>query len=278
MITPHTVTEPMRPVQRGPPKFATVVSQISTITEMHVAIGVGRHGGEERGEIADGGDRRSPRFRSRARGSRGRTPGRSRTCRAPPRRSATCRRSASRSRRPARSRRRSPWSRPPSRPTTSSEIAPSLAMFVGSMMMPEPIMLTATITVSCIRLIFFASAMAAPYSFDHVGEELDPTVHALLEHALHLVVEAGEAVEGLLEGEEVVEHGLRAVVPALARAPRRRCRAGRSVRASRRSRPFTFAQRHVLDLVRTSARYASCATIACSGKLDAAEAAAAVAP
>jgi len=29
MITPHTVTTPMRPVMRGPPKLATVVSQIS---------------------------------------------------------------------------------------------------------------------------------------------------------------------------------------------------------------------------------------------------------
>ena len=41
----------------------------------------------------------------------------------------------------------------------SSEIAPTWAMFVGSMMIPEPIMLTATRTVSWIRLIFFASAM-----------------------------------------------------------------------------------------------------------------------
>ena len=31
----------------------------------------------------------------------------------------------------------------------SSEIAPTCAMFVGSMMMPEPIMLTATMKVSC---------------------------------------------------------------------------------------------------------------------------------
>src|ERR1700740_1848017 len=39
-ITPHTVTEPIRPVRRGPPKLATVVNQISPITPMQVAIGV----------------------------------------------------------------------------------------------------------------------------------------------------------------------------------------------------------------------------------------------
>ena len=32
MITPQTVIEPMRPVMRGPPKFATVVSHISAMT------------------------------------------------------------------------------------------------------------------------------------------------------------------------------------------------------------------------------------------------------
>jgi len=38
--TPQTVIEPMRPVQLGPPKFATVVNQSSPITPMQVAIGV----------------------------------------------------------------------------------------------------------------------------------------------------------------------------------------------------------------------------------------------
>ena len=38
----------------------------------------------------------------------------------------------------------------------NSEIAPTFAIFVGSMMMPEPIMLTATMNVSCMRFIFFA--------------------------------------------------------------------------------------------------------------------------
>ncbi len=40
----------------------------------------------------------------------------------------------------------------------SSEIPPTCAMFAGSMMIPEPIMFTATMKVSCIRLIFFDSA------------------------------------------------------------------------------------------------------------------------
>ncbi len=43
----------------------------------------------------------------------------------------------------------------------SSEIAPTCAMLAGSMMMPEPIMLTVTMNVSCTTFIFFwVSAMA----------------------------------------------------------------------------------------------------------------------
>ena len=40
MMTPHTVMEPMRPVTRGPPKFATVVSHRSTISPTQVVTGV----------------------------------------------------------------------------------------------------------------------------------------------------------------------------------------------------------------------------------------------
>jgi len=47
MMTPHTVIEPMRPVTFGPPKLATVVSQISAITPMHVAIGVDESQGKK---------------------------------------------------------------------------------------------------------------------------------------------------------------------------------------------------------------------------------------
>ena len=44
----------------------------------------------------------------------------------------------------------------------SSEIAPTLAMLEGSMMMPEPIMFTVTMNVSCMTFIFFfCSAMVA---------------------------------------------------------------------------------------------------------------------
>src|SRR5262245_6249837 len=40
MMTPQTVTEPIRPVKRGPPKFAAVVSQTTPMTLMQVAAGV----------------------------------------------------------------------------------------------------------------------------------------------------------------------------------------------------------------------------------------------
>src|SRR6476646_8585284 len=40
MMTPQTVTEPIRPVQLGPPKFATVVNQSKAMTPMQVATGV----------------------------------------------------------------------------------------------------------------------------------------------------------------------------------------------------------------------------------------------
>jgi len=38
-ITPHTVTEPMRPVIFGPPKLATVVNHSKPITPAHVSAG-----------------------------------------------------------------------------------------------------------------------------------------------------------------------------------------------------------------------------------------------
>src|SRR5690349_1362595 len=108
----------------------------------------------------------------------------------------------------------------------SSEIAPTCAIFVGSMMIPEPIMFTATMNVSCIRFIFFwASAMMPPLPIflslgslaDHIGVEPDAAALALLEHPLNLVVEAREAVERFLKRHEVLHHRLRAFVPALTR-------------------------------------------------------------
>src|SRR5579871_3710986 len=46
MMTPHTVTDPIRPVTFGPPKFAMVVSHNSAITPIHVAIGVEENHGK----------------------------------------------------------------------------------------------------------------------------------------------------------------------------------------------------------------------------------------
>ncbi|MNN81786.1 hypothetical protein D3C81_1986460 [compost metagenome] len=43
----------------------------------------------------------------------------------------------------------------------SNETAPSWAMLVGSMMMPEPIMFTATSVVSPVRLIFLPDSAIA---------------------------------------------------------------------------------------------------------------------
>src|ERR1700752_3166096 len=77
----------------------------------------------------------------------------------------------------------------------SSEMAPTLAMFVGSMMIPDPIMLTATMNVSWARFIFFVS-MSPPGSLsprrlfaNHVRVEPDAAVRFFLEHTLDLVVE-----------------------------------------------------------------------------------------
>src|SRR5258705_13370069 len=97
----------------------------------------------------------------------------------------------------------------------SSEIAPTLAMLAGSMMIPEPIMFTVTRNVSWVKFIFFVSMVGVlpvnpDESFLHdVGVELDPAVDPFLIHALDLVVETGESIERFLEREEVVEHGLR---------------------------------------------------------------------
>src|SRR5262249_55903093 len=101
----------------------------------------------------------------------------------------------------------------------NSEIAPTFAMFVGSMMIPEPIMLTATMNVSWVNVIFFRSSTSVPSkSFTYrVRVELDASVYSFLKDPLHFVVEAGKLVERFLEGEEVNEHRLRAVVPPLTR-------------------------------------------------------------
>src|SRR5579863_7346975 len=112
-------------------------------------------------------------------------------------------------------------------------------MLVGSMMMPEPIMFTATMNVSWTRFIRFACFTSAMMRLlfpgrslsDHVGVKFDAAVRPLLEYALDLVVEAGETVERFLERQEIIQHRLRPLVPPLAR---HRCRAsGRADRSAR---------------------------------------------
>src|SRR6188472_327161 len=105
----------------------------------------------------------------------------------------------------------------------SREIAPTCAMLVGSMMMPEPIMFTATMNVSCTTFIFLAAGAPAEFTVavpksppDRVGEELDAVIDPLLIDALDLVIEAGKPVERFLKRHEVVQHRLRPVVPPLA--------------------------------------------------------------
>src|SRR5690242_514885 len=104
-------------------------------------------------------------------------------------------------------------------------MAPTCAMFVGSMMMPEPIMFTATMNVSCIRFIrliccspcigrLLLSGLQTSLA-DDVCVELNLPFLPLLEHALDFVVEARKAVERFLEREKVVEHRLGLVVPPL---------------------------------------------------------------
>src|SRR4029450_1081090 len=97
-------------------------------------------------------------------------------------------------------------------PQESREIAPTWAMLAGSMMMPEPIMFTATMNVSCTTFIFLAAevpvlaAAALRSPPDRVGEELDAVIDPLLIDALDFVVEAGKTVERFLKCHEVVQH------------------------------------------------------------------------
>src|SRR5215831_13650032 len=56
----------------------------------------------------------------------------------------------------------------------NNEMAPTFAMLVGNMMMPEPIMLTVTMNVSCMTFIFFCdvSAMETPPIYRAMPEPL----------------------------------------------------------------------------------------------------------
>src|SRR5262245_24021306 len=110
-----------------------------------------------------------------------------------------------------------------------SEIAPTCAMLVGSMMMPEPIMLTAVSTVSCTTFIFFVVlAISVPLSIDSRGGETRaeqsrleaaPTVPASSPHAQYVigaidlfgafghVAEAGELLLPALQPLDVADVG-----------------------------------------------------------------------
>src|SRR4030095_3902965 len=130
-------------------------------------------------------------------------------------------------------------------------------MLVGNMMRPEPIMFTATMNVSWTRFIFFCSCIplllrdplreSLP---NHVSMELYATVHLLLEDALHFVVEAGEAVERFLEGQEIIEHRPCSLVPAF--AGNHHPDAGRvDQRQGRRDTVLDpLIERHIVHLVR----------------------------
>ena len=48
-----------------------------------------------------------------------------------------------------------------------SEIAPTCAMFVGSIIIPDPIIFTATMNVSCIRVIFLGCSISIALSIVH---------------------------------------------------------------------------------------------------------------
>src|SRR6187549_2559359 len=74
----------------------------------------------------------------------------------------------------------------------SSEMAPTCAMFVGSMMMPEPIMFTATMNVSCMRDIFLATVAVATVSSRLRGHAVDLIGAVVLLSAFHFLREARE--------------------------------------------------------------------------------------
>ena len=110
-------------------------------------------------------------------------------------------------------------------------------------------MLTVTMNVSCTTFIFLLRLPSGLSLFAHdVAVEHDAAVDPLLVDALHLVVEAGEPVERLLEGVEILQHRPRALVPALARhddADTRRV----DQRQRRRDAALARVERQVIDLV-----------------------------
>src|SRR6266550_6704521 len=90
-------------------------------------------------------------------------------------------------------------------PQESREIAPTCAMFVGSMMMPEPIMFTATMNVSCIRDIFLAAvATISSALFGHAVDVIGPVV---LLSPFDFFGKAREPLTPLLDRAQIGEPG-----------------------------------------------------------------------
>src|SRR5262245_823293 len=90
-------------------------------------------------------------------------------------------------------------------PQESSEIAPTCAMFVGNMMMPDPIMFTATMNVSWTRDIFFVGV--ATVSSRLFGHAVDVVGAVLFLGAFDFLGEAGELVAPLLHRAQIREPG-----------------------------------------------------------------------
>src|SRR6185312_3576425 len=104
------------------------------------------------------------------------------------------------------------------------EIAPTCAIFVGSMMIPEPIMFTATMNVSCIRLIFLGSCMTYPPiptcaarlglrrttgAFrDTVDQITPPAARPLEAQAVDVCLEAGKLLIKLARIQQVIVNRL----------------------------------------------------------------------
>src|SRR6185295_10628066 len=90
----------------------------------------------------------------------------------------------------------------------SREIAPTCAMLAGSMMMPEPIMFTATMNVSCIRFIFFCSCIALLLRSPRRGSRFHAVDVVAVIHffgALDLFGESRKHVAVFLQGAQVCE-------------------------------------------------------------------------
>src|SRR3954467_4940248 len=75
----------------------------------------------------------------------------------------------------------------------SNEIAPSCARFVGSMMIPDPIMFTATIVVRPVSVIFLTgSAMTSSLLQQAVDEVTASAGHGFKPHPMDVRLETGE--------------------------------------------------------------------------------------